>query len=86
MMVRQRKTIRSKPHFDEQLEKFAGLQQIFVIDNTDPPAEYAKKGIHFTAGKSTGGRAYFPRSKRRRPRFEILLSRRYVAAKQRCRS
>ena len=43
-----------KPRFYEHLEKFSGEQQIFVIDNTDPPPEYAAKGIHFTANEKHG--------------------------------
>lgn len=43
-----------KPRFYEHLEKFSGDQQIFVIDNTDPPPEYASKGIHFTANEKFG--------------------------------
>ena len=49
-----------KPRFYEQLEKFCGEQQIFVIDNTDPPAEYAAKGIHFTANENHGRYGLFP--------------------------
>lgn len=43
-----------KPRFYEHLERFSGKQQIFVIDNTDPPPEYASKGIHFTANEKFG--------------------------------
>jgi len=43
-----------KARFYEHLEKFSGEQQIFVIDNTDPPPEYASKGIHFTANEKSG--------------------------------
>jgi archaellum component FlaC len=43
-----------KPRFYEHLEKFSGEQQIFVIDNTDPPPEFAAKGIHFTANEKHG--------------------------------
>jgi archaellum component FlaC len=49
-----------KPRFYEQLETFAGPQQVFVIDNTDPPAEYAAKGIHFTANEKYGRYGLFP--------------------------
>lgn len=49
-----------KPRFYEHLEKFAGSQQVFVIDNTDPPAEYATKGIHFTANEKYGRYGLFP--------------------------
>ena len=49
-----------KPRFYEHLEKFAGSQQIFVIDNTDPPAEYAAKGTHFTANEKYGRYGLFP--------------------------
>ena len=49
-----------KPRFYDYLEKFAGPQQVFVIDNTDPPAEYATKGIHFTANEKYGRYGLFP--------------------------
>ncbi|MGB0124750.1 MAG: hypothetical protein WBP63_15020, partial [Silvibacterium sp.] len=49
-----------KPRFYEHLEKFSGDQQIFVIDNTDPPPEYASKGIHFTANEKLGRYGLFP--------------------------
>ena len=49
-----------KPRFYEHLEKFSGDQQIFVIDNTDPPPEYAAKGIHFTANEKFGRYGLFP--------------------------
>jgi archaellum component FlaC len=49
-----------KPRFYEHLETFAGSQQVFVIDNTDPPAEYATEGIHFTANEKYGRYGLFP--------------------------
>ena len=49
-----------KPRFYKHLEKFSGEQQIFVIDNTDPPPEYAAKGIHFTANEKQGRYGLFP--------------------------
>jgi rubrerythrin len=49
-----------KSRFYEHLEKFAGSQQVFVIDNTDPPSEYATKGIHFTANEKHGRYGLFP--------------------------
>jgi uncharacterized coiled-coil DUF342 family protein len=49
-----------KPRFYEHLETFAGSQQVFVIDNTDPPAEYATKGVHFTANEKYGRYGLFP--------------------------
>lgn len=53
-----------KPRFYEHLEKFAGSQQVFVIDNTDPPAQYATKGTHFTANEKHGRYGLFPPLKR----------------------
>ena len=54
-----------KPRFYEHLEKFAGSQQVFVIDNTDPPSEYAAKGTHFTANaKHSPNMACFLRSRK----------------------
>jgi TolA-binding protein len=52
-----------KPRFYEYLENFAGSQQVFVIDNTDPPAEYAAKGTHFTANEKHGRYGLFPHLK-----------------------
>jgi hypothetical protein len=49
-----------KPRFYEHLEMFSGEQQIFVIDNTDPPPAYASKGIHFTANEKFGRYGLFP--------------------------
>jgi hypothetical protein len=49
-----------KQRFYDHLEKFSGEQQIFVIDNTDPPPEYAVKGIHFTANEKLGRYGLFP--------------------------
>ena len=49
-----------KPRSYEHLESFSGEDQIFVIDNSDPPAEYATKGIHFTANKNIGRYGLFP--------------------------
>lgn len=49
-----------KPRFYEYLEKFSGDQQIFVIDNTDPPLKYAAKGLHFTANERLGRYGLFP--------------------------
>jgi len=49
-----------KSRFYEYLETFAGSQQVFVIDNTDPPAGYANKGIHFTANEKYGQYGLFP--------------------------
>jgi len=49
-----------KPRFYEYLEKFSGDQQIFVIDNTDPPPDYAAKGMHFTANEKLGRYGLFP--------------------------
>ncbi len=53
-----------KQKFYEHLEEFAGTQQIFVIDNTEPPEEYASKGIHFTANEKFGRYGLFPKRKK----------------------
>jgi uncharacterized coiled-coil DUF342 family protein len=37
-----------KPRFYEYLETFAGDQQIFIVDNTEPPADFLAKATHFT--------------------------------------
>jgi hypothetical protein len=41
-------------------QKFSGDQQVFVIDSTDPPPEYAAKGIHFTSNEKHGRYGLFP--------------------------
>jgi hypothetical protein len=60
-LIRQRHVYGPGPRFYEHLEKFSGEQQIFVVDNTDPPPEYAFKGIHFTANEKFGRYGLFPR-------------------------
>jgi len=37
-----------KPRFYEHLATFAGDQQIFIVDNTDPPPSFLAKAQHFT--------------------------------------
>jgi predicted nucleic acid-binding Zn-ribbon protein len=49
-----------KPRFYEHLESFAGPEQVFVIDNTDPPAEFEAKATHFTANEKLGRYGLFP--------------------------
>ena len=49
-----------KQRFYEHLEKFAGEQQIFVVDNTDPPPSFLKKAEHFTKNPAIPRYGLFP--------------------------
>ena len=49
-----------KQRFYEHLEKFAGEQQIFAVDNTDPPSSFLAKAEHFTKNPAIPGYALFP--------------------------
>jgi hypothetical protein len=49
-----------KPRFYEHLETFAGDQQIFVVDNTEPPASFLKKAQHFTKNPAIPRYGLFP--------------------------
>lgn len=49
-----------KPRFYEHLEKFAGNEQIFVVDNTDPPKSFLKKATHFTKNPAIPRYGLFP--------------------------
>jgi phage shock protein A len=49
-----------KLRFYEQLEKFAGAEQIFVVDNTDPPASFLAKATQFTKNPAIPRCGLFP--------------------------
>lgn len=53
-----------KPRFYEHLQKFAGHQQIFVVDNTDPPPSFLKKAEHFTKNPAIPRYGLFPNVKK----------------------
>jgi hypothetical protein len=49
-----------KPRFYEHLEMFAGAQQIFVVDNTEPPAHFLANATHFTKNPAIPRYGLFP--------------------------
>ncbi len=49
-----------KPRFYEHLEKFAGEQQIFIVDNTEPPPSFLPKATHFTKNPAIPRCGLFP--------------------------
>jgi hypothetical protein len=49
-----------KQRFYEHLQAFAGEQQIFVVDNTDPPDEFLAKATHFTRNEKIPRYGLFP--------------------------
>lgn len=49
-----------KPRFYEHLETFAGDQQIFVVDNTEPPPSFMAKATHFTKNPAIPRCGLFP--------------------------
>jgi hypothetical protein len=49
-----------KPRFYEHLEKLAGDQQIFVVDNTEPPANFRAKALQFTHNPEIPRYGLFP--------------------------
>ena len=49
-----------KQRFYEHLQTFAGEQQIFVVDNTDPPDEFLAKATHFTRNEKIPRYGLFP--------------------------
>ena len=49
-----------KPRFYEHLETFAGGQQIFIVDNTEPPPSFAAKAQHFTKNPAIPRYGLFP--------------------------
>ncbi len=53
-----------KRRFYEYLEVFAGEDQIFIVDNTDPPRAFIPKATHFTANPDIPRSGLFPSSKK----------------------
>ncbi len=49
-----------KPRFYEYLESFVGEEQIFIVDNTDPPAAFIPKATHFTKNPKIPRYGLFP--------------------------
>jgi archaellum component FlaC len=49
-----------KPRFYEHLSSFAGSQQIFVVDNTEPPPDFLGRAIHFTHNPAIPRYGLFP--------------------------
>ena len=49
-----------KPRFYEYLEKLAGHQQVFVVDNTEPPASFRAKALQFTHNPEIPRYGLFP--------------------------
>jgi hypothetical protein len=49
-----------KPRFYEYLESFAGSQQVFIVDNTEPPTEFLAKATHFTKNPAIARYGLFP--------------------------
>jgi len=53
-----------KPRFYEYLESFVGEEQIFIVDNTDPPAAFIPKATHFTKNPKIPRYGLFPHLKK----------------------
>jgi len=49
-----------KQRFYEHLQSFAGEQQIFIVDNTEPPAEFQAMATHFTKNPTIPRYGLFP--------------------------
>jgi hypothetical protein len=49
-----------KPRFYEHLETFAGDQQVFIVDNTEPPPVFISKAQHFTKNPAIPRYGLFP--------------------------
>jgi hypothetical protein len=49
-----------KPRFYEHLKTFAGAQQIFVVDNTEPPPAFIPETTHFTKNPAIPRYGLFP--------------------------
>jgi hypothetical protein len=53
-----------KKRFYEHLEGFAGEDQIFIVDNTEPPPAFVTKATHFTANPDLPRCGLFPCAKK----------------------
>ncbi len=49
-----------KIRFYDHLEKFAGAEQIFIVDNTDPPEHFQAKATQFTKNPAIPRCGLFP--------------------------
>ena len=49
-----------KQRFYEHLQSFAGAQQIFIVDNTEPPVEFQAMATHFTKNPAIPRYGLFP--------------------------
>jgi hypothetical protein len=51
-----------KPRFYEHLHKFIGKEQLFIVENTEPPADILAKVHHevFTGNPNIGRAGFFP--------------------------
>ena len=49
-----------KLRFYEHLQTFAGNEQIFIIDNTDPPEHFLEKARQFTGNPAIPRCGFFP--------------------------
>lgn len=49
-----------KPRFYEHLKTFAGQEQIFVVDNTEPPPNFLDDATHFTKNPAIPRYGLFP--------------------------
>jgi hypothetical protein len=49
-----------KQRFYEHLATFAGDQQIFIVDNTDPPPNFLETAQHFTKNPAIPRYGLFP--------------------------
>ena len=56
-----------KRRFYEHLEGFAGDEQIFIVDNTEPPQSFIPKASYFTANPDIPRSGLFPPLKRSMP-------------------
>jgi hypothetical protein len=49
-----------KPRFYEHLSKFAGKEQIFIVDNTTPPESFISRALEFTGNPEIPRYGLFP--------------------------
>ncbi len=53
-----------KLRFYEHLAKFAGADQIFIVDNTEPPPSFLERATHFTKNPAIPRCGLFPQLKK----------------------
>ena len=49
-----------KQRFYEHLQSFAGDQQIFIVDNSEPPADFHAMATHFMKNPDIPRYGFFP--------------------------